>query len=327
MSSSTISALIFATRQVSIYLGTAVLVAGVLGGLFNIIVFLSLRTFRQTSCAFYLVVMSFVNIGSLMTTTLSRIMISGFGIDWTQSSLIYCKFRLAFVQLCALTSLTCMCLATLDQFFATCSSLRWRQWSSSKLTYRLTAITVLFWTFHGVPYVLYYGHFQSPTTGQVSCIITNLMFQNYYTYGYSLMLMYFLPTVLTIVFALMAYCNVQTIPYRTVPLVRRELDKQLTEMILVQVVYNFITMTPFAVVTIIGATTNVTNNSVLQAQMQFASILGFFVYYLYWASSFYIYICVSERFRQQFIYVIFDVHMKRFQKVKIPAINRILPQA
>src|ERR1700722_11578888 len=134
MSSSTISALSFATQQVSIYLGIPILVAGVLGGLFNIIVFLSLRTFRQTSCAFYLTIMSFVNIGSLLTTTLSRIMISGFGIDWTQSSLFYCKLRLFIVQLCALTSLTCMCLATVDQFFATCTNLRWQQWSSSKLT-------------------------------------------------------------------------------------------------------------------------------------------------------------------------------------------------
>jgi hypothetical protein len=281
MSSSTISAINFATQQISIYLGIPILVAGVLGGLFNIIVFVSLRTFRQTSCAFYLTIMSFVNIGSLLTTTLSRIMISGFGIDWTQSSLFYCKFRLFFVQLCALTSLTCMCLATIDQFFATCSNLRWRQWSSSKLTYRLTAITVLFWIIHGVPYALFYGHVQSPIMGQVTCIIINAGFQYYYTYGYSLMLMYFLPTVFTIFVAFMAHRNVQTIPHRTVPLVRRELDKQLTTMVLVQVVCNFFTMTPFAIITIISVNANLTNDPVIKAQIQFANILGFFIYYLY----------------------------------------------
>ena len=69
------------------------LIAGVIGGFFNIIVFLSLQTFRQSSCAFYLTIMSIVNIGQLFTGLLSRIMISGFDIDWTVTSLFYCKFR------------------------------------------------------------------------------------------------------------------------------------------------------------------------------------------------------------------------------------------
>jgi len=57
------------------------------------IIFLSLRIFRENSCAFYLTVMSLLNIGELITGYLPRINASGFDIDWTQISLFYCKFR------------------------------------------------------------------------------------------------------------------------------------------------------------------------------------------------------------------------------------------
>src|SRR5690349_10499025 len=100
MESPIISSLTFAGQQITIYFGMVILIGGVLGGLLNITVFLSLRTFRQSSCAFYLTVMSIVNVSQLITGLLSRIMITGFGIDWTQTSLFYCKIR----SYCILTS-------------------------------------------------------------------------------------------------------------------------------------------------------------------------------------------------------------------------------
>jgi hypothetical protein len=81
MSSSLILTLNYITKQVTIYIGIPIFIAGILGGFLNIITFLSLRTFRESSCAFYLTVMSFVNIGQLIAGLLSRIMINGFNID------------------------------------------------------------------------------------------------------------------------------------------------------------------------------------------------------------------------------------------------------
>ena len=84
------------------------------------IVFFSLRTFRENSSGFYLAFMSIINVCQLITAMPIRILTSGFGIDWTETSLFYCKFRLYFLQLCSLTSLTSLCLATIDQYWATC---------------------------------------------------------------------------------------------------------------------------------------------------------------------------------------------------------------
>ncbi len=93
MSLSIISSLAFAGQQVTIYLGTFTLIAGVVGGFLIIVVFLSLRTFRRSACAFYLTIMSVVNIGQMVTGLLARIMTTGFDIDWSQISPFYCKFR------------------------------------------------------------------------------------------------------------------------------------------------------------------------------------------------------------------------------------------
>ena len=70
-------------QKLNIYFGSFLFFTGVAGGVLNIVVFLSLQTFRENSCAFYLTIMSFVNLGQLLTGLLTRIVISGFDIDWT----------------------------------------------------------------------------------------------------------------------------------------------------------------------------------------------------------------------------------------------------
>ncbi|CAF1476610.1 unnamed protein product [Adineta ricciae] len=125
MSSSVVSSLSFVSQQIIIYIGIPILIIGFFGNCLNIIIFLSLRTFRQSSCVFYLIIMSIANIGQLITGLLTRIMISGYNIDWTQTSLFYCKFRQFFAQTTASVSFISVCLAIMDQYFATCARPRW----------------------------------------------------------------------------------------------------------------------------------------------------------------------------------------------------------
>jgi heme/copper-type cytochrome/quinol oxidase subunit 4 len=104
MSSLTILTFNYTTKQISIYLDIPMLIIGVIGEFLNLIVFLNLKTFRQNSCTFYLIIMSFVNIIILLTGVLSRITISGFDLDWTQISSFYCKCRVYLDQLSILMS-------------------------------------------------------------------------------------------------------------------------------------------------------------------------------------------------------------------------------
>jgi hypothetical protein len=97
---------------------------------------------------------------------------------------------------------------------------------------------------HGIPFIMYYNHTSSPITGGSSCAITNIVFQQYYNSFNTPVLTSSLPIIIIFIFGILAYRNVQHIAYRTIPLVRRELDKQLTVMVLVQVFCNVVFLTP-----------------------------------------------------------------------------------
>lgn len=119
MSDALISSLNFATSKTYVALGIPIIIGGVLGGIFNIIVFLSLQTYRQSSSAFYLTMTSSVNIGQLLTGFTSRVLVNIVDTNSIESSTVYCKIRYYIFQSCSVISPTCLCLAIIDQFLAT----------------------------------------------------------------------------------------------------------------------------------------------------------------------------------------------------------------
>ena len=281
MSTSISSSLAFISQQVVIYVGFFIFIAGIIGEPLVLLVFLSLKTFRESSCAFYLTVMSFVNIFHLFTGLLTFIMINGFSINWTNMSLIYCKFRQFYVQLCALTSFTCVCLATIDQFLATCSNPRWHRWNNIKLARYILIGAVTVWFSVEVPFILYYDHMVSSTTGISSCGITNTGFEKYLNLFHRPILTGILPITIMALFGILAYRNVQNIAYRTVPLVRRELDKQFTTMVLVHVFYDIVVFTPFIVVAILVGIVGTPSNSDIAMKLASIQNITTVVYYFH----------------------------------------------
>ena len=285
MSSTIVASLEHATRLVSIYLGVPMLIVGVIGGVCNVVVFLSLRTFRRNSCAFYLTVMSFVNIVILLTSLLTRITISGFGVDWSQSSVLYCKWRAYINQGSILMSLTCICLATIDQYLSTRVSSRLPYESDMKLTRVITILFLVVWLLHGTPYLFYYGLNVSRSTGITACSVASISFQKYTVYGFLLTLSGVVPLLITIVFGLLAYRNVRQIAHRTVPLVRREMDKQMTTMVLVHIIFDLFTLLPYIVVRIVALDDSLMDDPVTRAFIQFMTIFTVYLYYMYFVVS------------------------------------------
>jgi hypothetical protein len=151
---------------------------------------------------------------------------------------VWCKLQASIRVVSSLSSSTCLCLATLDQYFATCSRPRWQQWCNTRLAHRLAISFVLLWCGQAVPYYIFFNHVFESFTNKVYCTITNSQFIAYHSYGYFLSLSNIIPLT-TAVFGLMAFYNVRHLNYRTIPLVRRELDRQLTVMVLVQVLFSF----------------------------------------------------------------------------------------
>lgn len=271
------------STQFSVYFGFIILIAGVIGNIFDIMIFLNLKTFRENSCAFYLTAMAFVNIGQLVSSLFPRLMNLWFAIDWSVASLVYCKIRAYIFQVCSLTSFTCMCLATVDQFLTTSSKPHLQRLSSIKIAHRSLIIGNIIWLLHGIPTLIYQNHVISFVTGNYSCAISNKMFQDYFTYGFVLGLVSCLPILITAIFGLLAYHSITQLAYRTVPLVRRELDKQLTVMVLSQVVFNFFALVPYTVVNTINLGITISRTSLPYAQLQLARNITITCYYWYFA--------------------------------------------
>ncbi len=264
-------------------MGTIITIGGVVGGIVNVIIFLSLQIYRQSSSAFYLTVVSIVNIGQLLTGLLSRVLINICNVDWTANSLAYCKIRNYSFQACAIISPACLCLATIDQFLATSTRPQWQRWSNTKMAHRLTVCTVIFWLIYGTHYAVYYNLVVSSTTGTSSCVITNAIFQEYYNDFHVPVLMCVIPLFITILFGSLAYYNIRQLTHRTVPLVRRRHEVQLTVMVLVQVVFNFFATTPCFIVLTFASHTTLTSNPLIAIQVRFATAITTCIYYLYYA--------------------------------------------
>ncbi len=283
MSNPIISIFSSAISKTYIYMGTTITIGGVLGGIVNVIIFLSLKTYRQSSSAFYLTIVSIVNIGQLLTGLLSRVLINAVGVDWTETSLAYCKIRNYLFQACAIISPICLCLATIDQFLATSACPRWQRWSNNKIARYLSAISAIFWLAYGIPYFIYYNIVVSSTTGISSCVITNPIFNQYYNVFHVPILMCAVPLGITIIFGLLAYHNVRQLSHRTVPIVRRRHEVQLTVMVLVQVVFNLFATTPCFIVLTFASFTTITQDPVIAIKVRFAIAITTCIYYLYYA--------------------------------------------
>ncbi len=207
------------------------------------------------------------------------------GFDATVTSLFYCKFRAFFHVMAIETSMTCFCLATIDQYFAICSYPRFQQLCNIKLARRIVIITIIFWALHGIPFLVFYNHVASPTTNQISCSNTNYIFEQYRSFFLVLVMTGYLPIVTVALFGLMAYRNVQQIAYRTVPLIRRRLDEQITVMVLVQAVVYIFTLLPFTTVYAIQTSIIHTVDLVTQQKIQFAFNVTLILSYITFAVS------------------------------------------
>ncbi|CAF1155547.1 unnamed protein product [Adineta steineri] len=292
----------FIGEKITIYCGLFILITGVFGGILNILVFTTLKTFRNTSCVFYLITASIVDTAQLLTSLLVRILSVGFLIDPTTIPW-FCKTRMFFAQFSILVALGCMSLATIDQFI----SINRRQLCSLQSAHRYIFITCIMAIIHAIFFSIYYD------TRSNVCTIINPNFAKYYTYVYIPVVIGILPIITMITFALLAFISIRTIASRNIHIERLGRDRQLTAMTLIYVVFIIITNVP-TIIFNIYLTTSVTTDKILLARNYLIVSIVVVFYYVQYAIPFYVFCCVSKRFRNQVIYVLIDVHFKRFQQ-------------
>jgi hypothetical protein len=148
-------------QQIIIYGGSFLIVTGVIGNGINILVFSSVRTYRTVPCTFYFLITSICNMVCIILNLTSFILNVGFSIDLTRMSTSWCKMQAFFVNVISLTSLTCSCLATIDQFFVTSQNANFRRLSNIKWAHRIVFIVVIVWLLYATPILVFLQYFTS----------------------------------------------------------------------------------------------------------------------------------------------------------------------
>jgi len=101
-----------------------------------------------------------------------------------------------------------------------------------KATRYFTFTLICIWIFHGIIYGLFFD-----IESSVGCVIVNQIFLQDATFFVYPVLDGLLPIAISSFFSLLAFQNVRRIGRRQLPIVRRRLDRQMTAMVLIRVVF------------------------------------------------------------------------------------------
>ena len=262
-------------QQLTIYGGFILLFAGIIGNGLIIFLFSSVRNYRTTSCTFYILVQSIINILYILINQTSRMVSAGYGIDLTRTSVIWCKTRFFFIGFLTITSLSCSCMAAIDQFFATSQNIRLRRFSKIQLVHRIVFVLIIVWCFlETITSFLFFDI--SPMTNK--CMPINTAYAVYY----SVFIFVFcgvIPVLLMMIFGCMTYRNIRM----TRALAEQHADRQLIQMIFIQVVMVVVSVTPYSINNAYSLiTANVIKDVDQQLKENFVLTMVTFITYFYY---------------------------------------------
>ncbi|CAF1533302.1 unnamed protein product, partial [Didymodactylos carnosus] len=240
----------------------------------------------------------------LIFTLSTRILTYGFNIDFTLSSLIWCKLRLFLRQTFALTVLACICLATIDRYLLSCQDVHRRRLSkilNSRVTLPIVPLFILV--------------ISSPLAismiitvnkdNQSTCTYLSTSYLYYSTCVYNPLFLVIIPVSIMTIFGLMTYNNLRQ--RRITPIVQQQhrLDQQLTSMLLLQIVIIIVSSIPYCVQAVYAAiTVNSQKDSFISARDILIMTITSLIFFLNNISNFYIYLISSPAYRKQFIKLI-----------------------
>lgn len=219
-----------------------ILGVGLFGNFLHLALLSCLKIFRSNQHAFYLRAEALVNSCFLIWVFFSRYLPIAYGHDLSKTSPIWCKLRTCVGQSLRLLSSSLICCAAFDQFLTTSPHYRLRRLSTLALARVLCIISAILCAAHGVPFGISFVIDSSS-----NCVLSSIHLTHYYAFFYYPLLHGFLPMSFSALFSLLAYRNVRHLILRQISLNRRRLDRQLTAMIFIRVIFFIIFLLPYTI--------------------------------------------------------------------------------
>lgn len=257
-------------RSFNISVGSTVFIFGLIGNILDGIVFISLKTFRRSPCALFLLFLSLSDSGILIFNTLPSIFVNIFK-DYDNVNRIFpCKIAVTFAQIFGLMSQIILCFAAFDQYKAT-SLQENRKIISQKRIRHLMFIGSFVSVLYGIPFLALFDAQLLSGTNSTTCRPNDDygIFSKFVIYVSLPIIDGFIPLFIMSVFGSMAFGNVRTMHKRKVHIIRLRSEQQLTAMVLVKILCAFITLVPFLIVYVIRFIVSWrTTNLIVQKQFQ-----------------------------------------------------------
>lgn len=303
------------------WIGLIILIFGILGNLFNLILFLSRRTLNP-SISLYFVLISMNNLILFLIGLTSRVVIDGFQVKILgDDSTIFCKLRTYFVYTLFSISNWLLVFATVDRFYSTNSSALKRNYVCSiSLAKKLIFSTILICFFIHSHILIFYKYFYSINSFdqyELICSVENIVYKFFFAF-FILIFFSLSPPILILILGLLTLKNLRQSRRTIHPIHIENLPQsrdrnQLIKILSIQIIMLLIFTIPHSIYWIfIGFHSTVPTElktNLDREYEQFFLHLVRLLLYINNGSSFYIQMTFSKTFRREFCQFCF--HLKR----------------
>ncbi|CAF1237288.1 unnamed protein product [Rotaria magnacalcarata] len=290
----------YISQQLNIYLGISMFIFGLIGCLWNMLIFRH-YSIRLSSCCVYMLISALASLIQLIFGLLIRIISEGFQLDWTLSNIAWCKIR-NYITFCASSiSLSCNVWATIDRFLSTCHQIKWRSFNSVYIAKGVCLLTTIIWMLAGIPNLIYIQPMQTRRT----CASSSFVWSTVSTYVFNLLGYGICPWLFMSIFGLLTLKNVRRnrsqrinpIPATFLTRMAR-IDNQLTSVLLFQIIVTIISSMPYCIQRIYDSLTEkVIKTEYRRAQEYLFLQIVRLLFYFNYISMFYLSYLSSSIFR------------------------------
>lgn len=272
------------------YIMSTYLAMGLIGNIFNLIVFTKQLFYQQSPSSVYLISLSFFAIIYLLWSVVPLIYTLDH-IDPQIQSIFYCKIRLYGSHILGQYVRFSVVFACADRYFLTRTSARIRAWSSIQMARKLLIIMCIVWMIAG----LHLPIFMDIRNG----VCWMFDFYKFFYPIYQTILVGILPPVLMSVFG---FLTIRSLRHRHVvnTHIRRK-DHDLMRMLIAEIIINILTSISFSGNLLYStATFFIINKSALRIEIEgFVNFLSQFLIHLLSVAPFYLFISSSKSFRRE----------------------------
>ncbi|UJR17741.1 hypothetical protein I4U23_004639 [Adineta vaga] len=239
------------SRYLSIYISIPIGILGLIGNIFNILIFTRPLLVRNP-CSIYLLSSSIAHTGAIVFGVIARIFSEGFGIDPASNNLVFCRFRYFILNCSLFLGIWFVVFASVDRYYVSSRNVHRRRLSNLKYAHYLIVFTI-------VICLISYSHalvlftIEQLKSGPF-CYAQVGIYRVFHDFFY-FAIFSFTPPMIMIIVGFATFYNIHqsgvqirsTTMHSTNPHQLRRKDRQLIKMLLAQLIATVTLITPFAI--------------------------------------------------------------------------------